>query len=201
MIDIYVLNLKKRKDRLEKIQQEFKSYNLKIIEAEENVIGWIGCFKSHLKCIIIAKELELDYIIVIEDDCIKKDSFDTNIVKILNWLEKNMDKWNIYLGGVTSVWDYNNLFKINKDLNLIEISRGKTSHFIIYNSNSFDFFLNHPIDTPIDKCWHNKLIGITSIPFLATQSIGYSDIENKEVDYNSRFNGIEKNFISIINNK
>lgn len=198
MIDIYVINLKKRPDRLKQIQKDFESYNLKIIEAEEDEIGWKGCFKSHLKCISIGKELGLNYMIVIEDDCKKNINFDDNLKLTLNWLEQNMDKWNIFLGGVTGIWEYNNLFKINENFNLIEISKGKTSHFMIYNSNSYDFFLTHPIDIPIDKCWHNKLNGIVSIPFLAIQYNGNSNIENKLVNYDSRFNSTENNFIILI---
>lgn len=203
MIDIYVINLKKRTDRLEQIKMDFDNYNINIVEAEaeKNINeGWKGCFKSHLKCIRLAKEKKLNYIIVMEDDCKKTVNFDINLIKILDWLEKNYNKWNIFLGGITGVWNYNNLIKISNDLDLIEISMGKTLHFVIYNSNSYDFFLNHEINIPIDKCWHNKLIGFVSVPFMAIQYESYSDIENKQISYNSRFNSIEKNFISMIKN-
>jgi hypothetical protein len=205
-IDIYVINLKTRTDRLEQIYKNFSNYNLHIIDAIYDEEGWKGCFKSHLHCISIAKELKLNYIIVIEDDCEKKDKFDENLILILDWLEKNINMWNIFLGGVTKVWNYTDLFEINNDsnsnsnLNLIKIHDGKTSHFMIYNSNSYDFYLNQNIQIPIDKCWHNKLIGFVSIPFLATQSIGKSDIENKIINYESRFSGVEKNFIFMIKN-
>jgi hypothetical protein len=202
MIDIYVINLKKRTDRLEQIKTDFYNYNLNIVEAEENIDeGWKGCFKSHLKCISLAKEKKLNYIIVIEDDCKKTVNFDINLIKILNWLEKNLDKWNIFLGGVTGVWNYNHSIKICDDLDLIEINLGKTYHFTIYNSNSYDFYLNHEINIPIDKCWHNKLIGLVSIPFIAIQSEGYSNIENKQISYDSRFNGVEKHFLLLLKNK
>ena len=201
MIDIYVINLKKRIDRIEQIKTEFNNYNLNIIEAEEDVIaGWKGCFKSHLKCINLAKEKHLNYIIVIEDDCKKTINFDIDLIRILNWLEENTDKWNIFLGGVTSIWDYNTSIKISDDLDLIEIKSGKTFHFVIYNSNSYNFFLNQNITIPIDKCWHNRLVGMTPIPFIAIQNEGYSDIENKQVSYNSRFSCVEKNFVLMLKN-
>ena len=199
MIDIYVINLKKRIDRLEQIKNDFNNYNLNIIEAEEDEIeGWKGCFKSHLKCISLAKEKQLNYIIVIEDDCKKTVNFDIDLIKILNWLENNMDKWNIFIGGVTNVWNYNSLIEINDNLDLIEIKTGKTFHFVIYNSNSFDFFLNQEINIPIDKSWHNKLICFVSIPFIAIQYEGFSDIENKLISYNSRYNIVEKYFICML---
>lgn len=198
MIDIYIINLKKRNDRLVKIKKEFSNYNLNIIEAIENESGWIGCFESHKKCIKIAKEKQLEYIIVIEDDCIKKQNFDKNLQIILDYLNKNM--WDIFLGGVTKVWEYKNLITLNTDINLINILEGKTSHFVIYNSSSYDYFLNKEVNMPIDKCWHNNLNAITSIPFIAIQNSSYSDIEKKDVDYNSRFESVEKHFINKINN-
>jgi len=201
MIDIYIINLKKRIDRLDKIKENLKNYNLHIIEAIEDKEGWIGCFKSHLKCIQIAKKLKLKYIIVIEDDCeiVSKESFNNNLILILEYLNKNINNWNIFLGGVTGVWEFNNLIKLSDDLNLININSGKTFHFCIYNSNCYDFFLNQKINIPIDKCWHNKLICVLSIPFIAIQYSNYSDIENKIVNYDSRFNNIEKYIIKELN--
>lgn len=206
MIDIFVINLKKRTDRLNRVKKDFSNYNLIIIEAIEdtNLEPWICCFKSHIKCINIAKEKNLPYMIVIEDDCkiVDLTHFDDNLKSILNWLENNIKKWDLFLGGVTKVWNYNKYFKLNDNLKLLEINEGKTAHFMIYNSNSYDYFLNlEPITTTIDKCWHNKLIGFVSIPFIAIQYDDYSDIENKEVNYNSRFESIENNFISMLYNE
>lgn len=201
MIDIYVINLKKRPDRLHRVKKDFAKYNLIIVEAIEDKEGWIGCFKSHIKCIQSAKEKKLPYLIVIEDDCMmaSKTTFDSNLQLILEYLTNNMEKWNIFLGGVTGVWKYVQSIDLNLDLKLVYIDEGKTAHFAIYNSNSYDYWLEHELTIPIDKCWHHKLIGITSIPFITIQYSDYSDIENKQVDYNSRFESIEKNFKSIIN--
>lgn len=196
MIDIYVINLKKRTDRLERVKKDFTKYNLIMVEAIEDEEGWVGCFKSHLKCIELAKEKKLPYIIVIEDDCriVSETTFDTNLKLILNYLESNMEEWNIFLGGVTRVWEYNKCAKLNCELKLLYIDEGKTFHFVIYNSNCYDYWLNLKPIVPIDKCWHHKLVGIISIPFVVTQYTDYSDIENKKVNYDSRFDSIEKNF-------
>lgn len=205
MIDIYVINLKKRTDRLNRVKKDFANYNLIIIEAIEDINqeGWKGCFKSHQKVIQLAKEKKLPYIIVIEDDCkiVNEITFDTNLKQILDWLENNMGEWNIFLGGVTKVWNYKNIIELDNNLKLLSINEGKTAHFVIYNSNCYDYYLGiePEQDIPIDKYWHNKLTGIVSIPFLAIQYTDYSDIENKEVNYDSRFASIENNFIKLIN--
>lgn len=61
MIDIYVINLKKRNDRLNRVRKDFANYNLIIIEAIEDINqeGWKGCFKSHQKVIQLAKEKKI----------------------------------------------------------------------------------------------------------------------------------------------
>jgi len=199
MIDLYIIHLKKNTDRLKLIKKNFNMFNLHIINAIKHSDGWKGCLASHQKCIKLAQQKNLEYIIVLEDDCIPTIHFNENIYKIIKYLEQNKDSWDIFLGGVTYSWVYTNLIKIEKNLNLIKINKGKTTHFMIYNKSSYNFFLNSNIDTPIDKCWWNKLNVYTCIPFIAKQHNGYSDIENQNVDYNSRYDNIENHFKKKIN--
>ena len=50
MIDIYVINLKNRTDRLKKFKENFdKHFNINVIEAVKNKEGWKGCLQSHLR--------------------------------------------------------------------------------------------------------------------------------------------------------
>ena len=101
MIDVYVINLKHRTDRKEKMIKKFerfKNINLKFIEAIEHNNGTIGCFKSHKKCIEIGKENNMEYIIVIEDDTIPCKYFETRLNSILEYLNNN--NFDIFLGMV-----------------------------------------------------------------------------------------------------
>ncbi len=198
-MDFYVINLKEREDRLKDIKNEFYNYNLKIIEAVKHEEGWKGCFESHKKCIKYAVENKMNYIIVLEDDCIKTEFFDKKIKIILEYLENNKDKWDIFLGGVTFVYDNIEKEYLNKDIGLISLSFGKTSHFIIYNSSCYNIMLNKNINIPLDKSiWlENKLKIISIIPFIAKQKTDYSSIEKKNVNYNSRFNAAENYLLKI----
>lgn len=198
MFDIYVINLEERVDRLIQIKEDFIDYNLIFVKAIEDEIGWKGCFLSHKKCIEIAKQKNLKYIIVMEDDCKKKNNFDTNLNIIIEYLNKNINDWNLFLGGVTYVWNFNNLINLSEKINIIEINTGKTTQFIIYNSNCYDYFLNFDIIIPIDKCWHNNLKTLVIVPFITTQYEGYSNIEKKNTSYDSRFNNIEKHLLELI---
>lgn len=194
MDTLYVINKKNDTERLKNIKFSFKNYNLNVIEAIEHDIGWKGCFLSHKKCLKIAKKLKLKYIIIMEDDCHPTSKFDDNLNEILLHLSKIKSEWNIFLGGVTNVWHFNNYTKINNNLDLLSINKGKTTHFIIYNENCYDFFLNHEINIPIDKCWHHKLNALISIPFIAIQRDGISSIEKKYVNYYDKFKSIENYF-------
>ena len=198
-MDFYVINLKERDDRLKDIKNEFYNYNLKIINAEKNIEGWKGCFESHKKCIKHAIENKIDYIIVLEDDCIKTEYFDKKIKIILEYLKNNKNKWDIFLGGVTSVYDNIEKEYLDKDIGLIYLNYSKTSHFIIYNSSCYNIMLNKNINIPIDKSiWlENKLKIVSIIPFIAKQKIDYSSIEKKNVNYNSRFEAAENYLLKI----
>ena len=71
--NFYIIHLNHDKKRKEKIIKQFSDYfNLNFIEGIIDENPKKGCFLSHLKCIQIAKEKKLDYIIVLEDDCIIK---------------------------------------------------------------------------------------------------------------------------------
>lgn len=189
MIDFYVINLDERVDRWEKINKTFSDYNLIRVSAVKHSEGHIGCFLSHKKCIQYAKDKDMDYIIVLEDDCEpfeSKITFDSNLTKIIQFI-KNNDLYDIYLGGVFKEGWLNSLKKINySELKLFEINFGYCAHFVIYTKKSYDFFLNHKMDEPIDHVWHDNLNAIISLPFLATQDGIISNISKSTTDYKKR---------------
>ena len=200
MFDIYVINLLERIDRktyLIKIFSKYKNINLIFVEAIKHKIGTVGCFMSHQKCINIAKEKNLDKIIVIEDDCLLLENFEERFNLIFEFLEKNNDKWDIFLGGVneTKVKDIKKKIIYN-DNTFFYISRGTCSHFIIYNKSSYHFFLSKNVYKEInDTCWFNKLRALVIVPFLAYQLPGFSNIKSMKKDYINLFKNTEKIFL------
>ncbi len=206
MYDIYVINLKKRNDRMERITNLFKEFiniNMIRIEAVEEDEGWIGCAKSHIKCIKLAKDNNLPYIIVIEDDCEFVEDFENKLKLIINYLEQHFDLWDIFLGGVSNVWkcDFLHTFSdYNSKFSLVSILKGKCAHFVIYNKSIYDFYLNLPINQPIDKVWYNNAKCLVSVPFIAKQIVSYSDIEKRETNYYSRIDSIENEFKKYLDN-
>lgn len=190
MLDIYVINIKEREDRFNSIKQKFAQYkniNIIQIDAIKHEKGVIGCFLSHKKCIQFAKDNSMKNIIVIEDDCeiIDPETFEEKIINLKKYLDDN-DDWYIFLGGVFHL-TYLNLVK-KVDNNLYQINSGYCTHFIIYNHKSYDTFLNaDETKSPIDHIWQNKFPALIIIPFIATQSDSYSNINNSfESSYRRR---------------
>ena len=67
-IKIFVINLDKRKDRLEEVSQMLEDYQWERIEAIETAKGYYGCVLSHIKALKVAKERDLPEVIIMEDD-------------------------------------------------------------------------------------------------------------------------------------
>ena len=198
--DIYIIHLNHDKKRKEKIIKKFSNYfNLNFIEGIIDENSKKGCFLSHLKCIQIAKEKKLDYIIVLEDDCIIKNDDENWFTRFKNtkeYLLKYKDNWNLYLGAVNRC-NQSNILKIIDYNNekLLKINKGTCLHFAIYNNNCYDFFLNQKFNgLPIDQIWFNKLSAIINYPFIFTQESEFSNIAKKYINYKSIFENQENYF-------
>jgi len=67
-IKIFVINLDKRKDRLEEVSQMLEGYDWERIEAIETTKGYYGCVLSHIKALTLAKQRGLSEVVIMEDD-------------------------------------------------------------------------------------------------------------------------------------
>ena len=186
MIDIYVIHLPERTDRYEQIKKDFLPYtniNLIFIDAIKHSPGAIGCSRSFKKCVSIAKEKQLQYIIVAEDDCLPMDNFETRLSNILEYLESNND-WSLFLGGVKK--SNRVIYKCPFEKEPIySIKKGHCAHLSIFNSSIYDDVLNFDENTNYaDTFWHGKYLALITLPFLAYQHDGFSSIENI---YNNSF--------------
>lgn len=212
-MDIYVINLEKRKDRWDKIKSKFKELNLIRVEAiENNIDGSIGCFQSHQKCIKIAKDKNLNKILVIEDDCDIMNLNTNEFIYLLKELDiflNNLENWNILYGAGNKLKYENIINKISfetnlkKKFNIYEINFLKTSHFVWYNNTIYDLILNLDANktNPIDRFWHGKFNSLVIIPFITTQIDDFSDIEKKKCSYTNSLKRYEKRLINDMKKK
>ena len=70
--------------------------------------------------------------------------------------------------------------------------------YIIYNASCYDFYINASKQPnlgtrfwTIDTIWWHKLRALTSLPFLAYQREGKSDIEGYDVNWDELFHDSE----------
>jgi len=141
---VMYINLKKREDRNKQIQSELKKIGVnqdKIIRIDaiyEKYNGHIGCAKSHVKALELAKAMNLKNVVIFEDDFIF--TLDKNEVnnKIDNFFKDYNDRWDIV--QLTTV--HNNLEKCHKDY-VKKVNSATTSSGYIINSKFYKPLINN----------------------------------------------------------
>lgn len=211
--EINVINLDSRKDRWEHIKSQFENVNNVILNrfsAISDKRGWIGCALSHLSIIEKSIHNNSDYVIIVEDDCLLSLDFNDRFQKIMNFL-KGEDRWDIFSFGSTySNQRYNKVKMVNPYLNIIEYQYGKTATFMIYNKSTYSKLVSYinryendnnikenemAFDIIIND---HEFIQYTTIPFMIQQSLGFSDIVGREVNYEKVYKENEEYLIKLL---
>lgn len=193
--NIYYINLEHRKDRKEHVESELNKMgwsNYNRFNAIKHIDGRVGCSMSHLSILKLAKEQNLEYVVIIEDDILftRPDWFNNKLNELLN---KNIE-WDVLLLA-------SNLLVVNKEEDFIyNVKRGATTTGYIVKNHYFDKLINN-IQTGIDNLIkypekHNQYAIDTNwfklqekdkwfiiIPRTITQKEDYSDIESMNVNY------------------
>ena len=192
--DIHLINLKSRKDRMDRIKRLFNNnyyFNIKRELATYNKNGHYGCMTSHYN--IIKNNQDKPYIIVAEDDIQFNDDF-KNIYFIINKLLKN-DDWDIFNGSPTFYnIDPNNITIKEYKKPFIKINWGQSTSFMIYKKKSYKKLLNlidkelNDFKIPIDILISKNFNQVTYMyGYLFTQIDDYSSIERRKnknyIDY------------------
>jgi GR25 family glycosyltransferase involved in LPS biosynthesis len=197
--NIFVINLKHREDRKNHIINELKKidcnhYNL--VEAVDgrnlNITsklsnGALGLCKTYLKIYDEWKIIQdNDDICLIEDDCVFLENFNNNL---LNFKKNTPEDWEIlYFGGNHN---YHGGSITTEEVNpyCIKLNHTFTTHCLIIKKHVFEKLIQliSSMEFEVDvamtilqkqyKTYCPKLR-------MTTQLVGYSDIENKVVDYN-----------------
>ena len=133
----FYINLEKRVEKKLQCEENLKEIGLKPnrFNAIEHEIGLVGCVKSHIECIEIAKHNNWPFICIFEDDVYFIDSG-----KVITYIEKyiDIDYDVLYLG----TWVSDNKYKkINNDL--LQINRAETTHAYIIKNHYYDTILKN----------------------------------------------------------
>ena len=140
---IMYINLNHRKDRNTQILNEIKRMGvlddkiMRVDAVHDKFNGHIGCCKSHIKVLKLAKQLKLENIVVLEDDFIFTENKNTTNGKITHFLKK-YKKWDVLM--LTTV--YKSLDDI-KDQHIKKVNRASTSSAYIIQKHFYDALLEN----------------------------------------------------------
>ena len=191
----YYINLDHRKDRNESAIQELSKigiHNPNRFSAIKKDNGAIGCYMSHLEVLKSARNRNLPYITIFEDDILFLEPNET--FEKLDRIVNSDIKWDVILLGGNNHLPYQ---KINEDC--IKINNCQTTTAYIVKQPYYDTLINHwqkgldklieTKDAPkyaLDQYWkilqkRDNFILIT--PVNVVQKESYSDIERTNVNY------------------
>jgi glycosyl transferase family 25 len=199
--NVYYINLKDYEDRRINTENELKRMKWKYerFEAFKADDGRLGCCISHLKVIEMAKEKNLDYVVVVEDDILftDPDKYNNMLVDFKNYIKLNNTTFDVLLfaasistGGVKPIT--NNIYKasacftttgyiVNKHYYDKLIDNFKEAVGLLINNGETDIGC-------IDVNWV-KLQKIDNwyilFPRTVNQRPSYSTIQKNNVDYSS----------------
>lgn len=217
----YVINLDKNIDRWERIQKDFEksSIHLERVSAilEPNR-GHLGCGKSFQKIVKMAKEANLkepakfNTVLIFEDDNMPLENFDKRWQITKQWLDSNMDKWDIFNGGVRFMESFKKFtaklkYKLDKDVNLFIPNYFFGNNWIYINKSAYDKVLAWDIDihNNIDHYFSNLHMNTFKVlciyPYLALQYNGFSNTGSQNVNFNSEHIVYNNRFKEILNSQ
>jgi GR25 family glycosyltransferase involved in LPS biosynthesis len=183
-----VINLESRPERMIDFQKNNFPFEVERFNAFKTDPGWIGCANSHLT---IMKEQKEYPFIIFEDDSVLIDSWD----KVENAMLQLPPDWDALWLGASHYQ-----FVERYSQNLFRVKGLYCNHSIIYNSKTMiDYYItnynNLPEKVPLDVFSANILSHNFNCflinPMIVKQAVGYSDIENKVVDYAPWFNNLQ----------
>ena len=193
---VVYINLERRKDRLEQIQQElsiFPPEKVQRFNAISHEKGLIGCVKSHIAVLEMAISHNWKNVLIVEDD-MQWSNFSEVILR--NLLSQSYDV--IGLGGT--------FVRYNKDT--YKASFFSTTVAYVISNHYYPVLLDNfkegcqkliesyePPKYALDRYWQqiqSRDNWYIIMPPSCIQRPSYSDIEKKDVDYTELFNSKTK---------
>lgn len=198
----FVINLKSREDRWEKIQRHFHNSKIKLtridaVKSQSN--GAHGCFLSFIKAIKMAKKMGLPEILILEDDCLPVPGWRSQWRRIQKWLKSNPEKWDIYSGGAHFIFNAKQIGQ-EDDITYYDPAWSVAAHWLYIPERSYSMLLDYYQKvTGLTKTFsllgidvHNNFFKtVITCPFIAHQDSGISDIVKTVRDNKKTFTNAE----------
>ena len=196
--NIFCINLEKRKDRWDSFTEEMKKHSItgvvkykgidggEIYNPTRMLNGELGILLTHLSLIKECKNRNYENVLIFEDDLVLHENYN-NLGDYMNQVPNDWDF--IYFGGNHVYGDKPE--KIND--NILKLNYTVALHCVAIKNTMFDIIIDklNKFENQVDACYadlHKSVncYGIT--PNIALQKEGFSNIQNKIVNYNNFFN-------------
>lgn len=195
--NVFYINLESRLDRRILIEKQMNilRLNARRFNAIHHEKGAIGCSLSHLNVLKLAKELNLEHVLIMEDDIhfLKPELFINNINNFL----KNHKNFDVLLIAANNVANYTII-----DRNCVKIQECQAATGYLVKSHYYDILIdnfqngvNKLTKAPslekfyaVDQNWKSLQLKdnwYLLTPLCVSQKPNFSDIEKKVMNYNT----------------
>lgn len=195
---IYVINLDRRPERYQSFLKEIEKYGITEVERFSGVdgstimsngipllSGELGVLETHLQIIQKCKENGFKNVLILEDDV---------------YFTEELNKVDEYMSMVPSDWDFiyfggNHVYGQPPQLvndKIIKLNFTVALHCVAINNTMFDVIeaILPKRQKQVDAYYaelHNRFNAYGFYPNMAKQTAGFSDIQNRIVDYSNFF--------------
>jgi glycosyl transferase family 25 len=199
------INLEHRKDRLEHVNSEFKKMGITAerVNAVKMNTGAVGCTMSHIKCIELAKQRDYEYVFICEDDITFRnpDLFKRNLQRFYDDDDIN---WDLLIIGGNNVPPFQQVTEYCARVFYCQTTTGYVVKKHYYDTLLKNFREsatglmrepNNPSTYALDMYWKRLQLQdfwYMITPPTVTQYESYSDIENRNVNYENMMLDMEK---------
>jgi GR25 family glycosyltransferase involved in LPS biosynthesis len=199
------INLEHRKDRLEHINTEFKKMEIDAerVNAIKMNTGAVGCTMSHIKCLELAKQRDYEYVFICEDDITFRNP-ELFKINLQRFYENDDINWDLLIIGGNNVPPFQQVTEYCARVFYCQTTTG-----YIVKKHYYDTLLknfresanglirepNNPSTYALDMYWKRLQLQdfwYMITPPTVTQYESYSDIENRNVNYENMMLDMEK---------
>lgn len=201
--EIYVINLERRKDRLEHIRNQFEKLNINfkrfnaVDGKHEGITGAVGCLRSHLGVIRHAISKGHQRIAIFEDDVILCDDFSDRF----EYYSKNVpNDWEVMYLGCGYIWGIKPTISVPPYIFSVHSCHGCFAMILDNKNGFFQKILN--IATPekkaIDNYYAENILPKAYIfePFFVKTLNTISDISDRKDSFS--YEGIDSSFKNVV---
>jgi len=199
--DVYIINLDESVDRMNQVMKDFSDvFTIYRTSAVKMTPGQQGCALSFVRIVKMAKEKNLPTVLIFEDDNKPEPNFNENWIIIKKYLDSNMDKWEIFNGGMRNIMGIQKMIELESGIKLIKPTGGYSSNWIYINSNAYDKVLSwEAAGKPLIDLWFANSFNIwCSYPILALQHSGKSVIQGDYRNFDEEDIMIKPNYERLI---